>query len=150
MGSPMLGAKLFFLCGLVLVIAGFFLRPSSFPSIDIQVHESYFVVGHFHLLFLSSLALWLYAGFYYLHEAIVCFAIQQHIDDSPFAGHDGCANWIEQFPLSRKLRELVKAPVSPLLVLSAPLGGALFLIGIAMFIVIVILATVARVRRAAV
>jgi heme/copper-type cytochrome/quinol oxidase subunit 1 len=149
MGSPMLGAKLFFLCGLVLVIAGFFLRPSSFPSIDIQVHESYFVVGHFHLLFLSSLALWLYAGFYYLGARL--FALQFNntltilhllvttvaligLNSFRYLGNYGTG----------------QTPVSPLLVLSAPLGGALFLIGIAMFIVIVILATVARVRRAAV
>ena len=146
MRSPMLGAKLFFLCGLVFLIAGFFLRPSGFPSIDIQVHESYFVVGHFHLLSLSSLALWLYAGLYYLGARL--FALQFNtaltilhllvttvaligLNSFRYLGNYGSA----------------QSPPSPLLVRLTPLGGLLFLIGIVMFIVIVILATVARVRR---
>jgi cytochrome c oxidase subunit 1 len=149
MGSPMLGAKLFCLCGLVFLIAGLFWRPPGSPNIDIYVHATYFVVGHFHLLLLSSLAFWIYAGLYYLGARL--FALQFNItltllhllvttvgliglNSFRYLGNYGTA----------------QSPGSPLLVLIAPLGGALFLIGIAMFIVIVVLATVARVRRAAV
>jgi cytochrome c oxidase subunit 1 len=147
MGSPMLGAKLFFLCGLVFLVAGLFRRPPGSPSIDIFVHATYFVVGHFHLLLLSSLALWIYAGLYYLGARL--FALQFNttltilhllvttvaligLNSFRYLGNYGNA----------------QSPVSLLLVQLIPLGGVLLLIGIAMFIVIVILATVARVRRA--
>jgi heme/copper-type cytochrome/quinol oxidase subunit 1 len=149
MGSPMLGAKLFFLCGLVFLVAGFFRPAPGSPSIDLYAHGTYFVVAHFHLLLLSSLALWIFASLYYLGGRL--FALQFNItltilhllvtavaliglNSFRYLGIYGTA----------------QSPVSPLLVVLAPLGGALFLIGIVMFIVIMILATVARVRRAVV
>ncbi|HUI50811.1 MAG TPA: cbb3-type cytochrome c oxidase subunit I [Terriglobales bacterium] len=66
MDSPLLGAKLCFVSGLVFLFAGFFLRRAILPSVDIYLHATYFVVGHFQLFLLSSLALWIYGGMYYL------------------------------------------------------------------------------------
>lgn len=147
MRSPMLGAKLFFLSGLVLLVAGLLLRPAGLPMIDIYGHETYFVVAHFHLVHLATLALWTYAGLYYLgarlfglqfsstltilHVLITTVALIG-LNSFRYVGIYGTA----------------QRPVSPLLVRVTTLGGALFLIGIIMFIVILILATVARVRRA--
>jgi heme/copper-type cytochrome/quinol oxidase subunit 1 len=149
MHSPMLGAKLFSLSGLVFLVAGFFGRPPGSLSIDLSVHGSYFVVGHFHLLLLSSLALWIYAAMYYLGARL--FALHFNI---PLTILHLLVTTVALIGLN-SFRYLgnygtAQSPVSPLLVLLAPLGGALFLIGIAMFIVVVILATVGRVRRAAV
>jgi heme/copper-type cytochrome/quinol oxidase subunit 1 len=149
MGSPMLGAKLFFLCGLAFLVAGFLLRPVSGPSIDISVHGTYFVVGHFHLLLLSSLALWIYGGLYYLGERLVALQFNNTLTILHLLVTTVALIGLNSFRYLGNYGN-AQSPVSPLLVLLTPLGGALFLIGIAMFILIVLLATVARVRRAAV
>lgn len=147
MGSPMPGAKLFFLCGLVFLIASFFLRPVGGPSIDISVHGTYFVVGHFHLVLLSGLALWLYAGLYYLGarlfglgfsltlivaHLLVTVAALLGLNSIRYLGIDGIDH----------------PPVSALMFRFVPVCGALFLIGVLLFVVIVLLAAVARIRRA--
>jgi cytochrome c oxidase subunit 1 len=149
MRSPMLGAKLFCLCGLAFLVAGLFWRPPGSPSMDIYAHGTYFVVAHFHLLLLSSLALWIYAGLYYAGARL--FALRFNIT---LVILHLLATTVALIGLN-SFRYLgiygtVQSPASPLLVLVAPLGGSLFLIGIAMFVFIMILATVARVRRAAV
>jgi heme/copper-type cytochrome/quinol oxidase subunit 1 len=149
MGSPTLGAKLFFLCGLVFLVVGFFLRPPGLPSIDIYVHATYFAVGHVHLLFLSCLVLWLYAGLYYLGARLFTLQFSTTLTILHLLVTTVALIGLNSFRYLGNYGT-PQSPVSPLLVLLAPLGGALFLIGITMFIVIVILATVARVRRAAV
>ena len=65
MSSILLGAKLFFLSGLIFLVASLFRRRPDTPSIAIYLHATYIVIGHFHLLLLSSFALWVYAGLYY-------------------------------------------------------------------------------------
>src|ERR1700757_4952695 len=119
----MLGAKLFFLCGLVFLVAGLIRRPPGSPTIDIYAHGTYFVVAHFHLLLLSSLGLWIYAGLYYLgarlftlkfnvtlttlHSLITTVALIG-LNSFRYLGNYGTA----------------QSPGSPILVLIAPLGGA--------------------------
>jgi heme/copper-type cytochrome/quinol oxidase subunit 1 len=147
MGSPMLGARLFSLCGIVFLVAGLFLRPVGVPSIDIYANGTYFVVWHVHLLFLSGLILWLYAGLYYLGarlfglgfsltlmvaHLLVTIAALLGLNSIRYLGIDGIDH----------------PPVSPLIFRLVPVCGALFLIGALLFVVIVLLATVARIRRA--
>jgi heme/copper-type cytochrome/quinol oxidase subunit 1 len=66
MSSPMFGAKVFFVCGWVFLLAGLFARSTDFPGVDIYLYANYFVVGHFRLALLSSLVCWIYAALYYL------------------------------------------------------------------------------------
>ena len=66
MHSPMLGAKVFFICGWLFLLAGMLTRQIIVPSVGISVHATYFVVGHFHLLLLSGLFCWVYSVLYYL------------------------------------------------------------------------------------
>ena len=74
MSSPILCAKIFFACGWLFLFAGLLTRASRLPSVDIYVHSTYIVIGQYHLLFLSTLALWIYAVFYYL--GAVLFGLQ--------------------------------------------------------------------------
>jgi cytochrome c oxidase subunit 1 len=145
----MLGAKLFSLCGLVFLVAGSFRRPPGSPSIDILVHATYFVVGHFHLLLLSSLALWIYAGLYYLGPRLLALQFNTTLTILHLLVTTVGLLGLNSFRYLENYGN-AQSPVSPLLVQLVPLGGVLLLIGITMFIVIVILATVTRVRRAAV
>ena len=149
MRSPVLGAKLFFLSGLVFLVAGFLRRPPGSPSIDIYAHGTYFVVTHFHLLLLSSLALWIYAGLYYLGARLFTLSFNTTLTILHLLVTTVALVGLNSFRYLGNYGS-VQSPASPLLVQLVPFGGALLLIGIAMFIVIVILATVARVRRAAV
>lgn len=148
MRSPMLGAKLFFLAGLVFLLAGAFWRPTGLPNIDIYLHATYFVVGHFHLLFLSSLALWIYAGLYYLGARLFALRFNTTLTILHLLVMTVALIGLNSFRYLGNYGS-TQSRVSPLVVQLIPLGGALFLIGIAIFIVIVILATIARVRRAA-
>jgi cytochrome c oxidase subunit 1 len=149
MRSPILGAKLFFLTGLVFLLVGVFWQPTGLPSIDIYLHATYFVVSHLHLLFLSSLALWTYAGLYYLGTRLFALQFNSPLTILHLLVTTVALIGLNSFRYLGNYGSAQSLP-SPLLVRLTPLGGLLFLIGIAMFIVIVILATVARVRRAAV
>ena len=147
MRSPMLGAKLFFLSGLVLPVAGLLLRPGGLPMIDIYSHETYFVVAHFHLVHLSTLALWTYAGLYYLGARLFGLRFSSTLTILHVLITTVALIGLNSFRYIG-IYGTAQRPVSPLLVRVTTLGGALFLIGIIMFIVILILATIARVRRA--
>jgi|ERR1700719_3962931 len=146
MGSPMLSAKLFFLCGLVFLVAGLFRRPPGSPSVDIFVHATYFVVGHLHLLLLSGLALWFYAGLYYLGARVFGLGfsptlIVAHllVTVTALLGLNSI-RYVGNYGIGRP-------PASPLLFRHAPICGALFLISAELFVVIVLLAAAARFRR---
>ena len=54
MGSAMLGAKLFFLCGLVFGLAAILMHSPAPPSFDIYVHATYFVLGPVAILWISA------------------------------------------------------------------------------------------------
>lgn len=66
MSSSLYCAKVFFVCGSLFLLVGLLTRGAALPSVDIAVHATYIVVARFHLLVLSALALWIYAGLYYL------------------------------------------------------------------------------------
>jgi hypothetical protein len=66
MGSPFFGAKAFFALGLAFLLASLIRSHEGLPSVGINVHATYFVVSHFHLLQISALICWLFAGAYYL------------------------------------------------------------------------------------
>jgi heme/copper-type cytochrome/quinol oxidase subunit 1 len=149
MDSPMLGAKLFFLCGLVFLVAGFIERPAGLPSIDIMVHATYFVVSQLHLMLLSSFVLWFYAGLYYLGVRLF------GLDFSPILMIVHLSLTATALIGLNSIRYLgiygvEHPPASPLLFRLAPASGVLLLIGAALFVVVILLATVARVRRAAI
>jgi len=149
MGSPMLGAKVFFLTGLIFLVAGILRRTPGSATIDIYYHSTYFVVGHFHLLLLSSLALWIYAGLYYLGARLFALQFNTTLTILHLLVTTVALIGLNSFRYLG-IYGSAQSPVSPLLVQLIPLGGVVFLIGIALFIAIVIFATVARVRRAAV
>jgi cytochrome c oxidase subunit 1 len=149
----MLGAKLFSLSGLVFLVAGLFLRPVSRPSIDISVHGTYFVVGHFHFLLLSSFFCWTYAGLYYLGARLFGLAfnsilIVAHL----FLTLLALLAWNSIGLVgARRSSEVFLPKVRSFFVqhMSVSLIGHLLLISLGLFLVIVVLAGVRRVRRTA-
>lgn len=146
MGSTLLGAKLFFLSGLIPLAASLLLRRPDTPSIDIYLHAKYIVIGHFHLRLLSSLALWVYAGLYYFGARLLGLQFNNWL----VLGHLGVTvvaliglNSAPYLTIARP----TESPAHPYFLKVGFLSLGLFLMGIVVFFVIFLLSSGEKIWR---
>src|SRR5258708_3633995 len=62
-------------------VSGFFLAQ---PSIDIMLHATYFVVGHFHLVMAVAAIFCIFLGTYFLFPKIACRIMNENLGQLPF------------------------------------------------------------------
>jgi heme/copper-type cytochrome/quinol oxidase subunit 1 len=140
MSSTLIGAILMFLSGLIFLVASVFLRRSDTPSVDICLHATYIVIGHFHLLLLSSLALWVYAGLYYVGARLLGL----HFNNWLVLGHLGVTLvaliGLNSVPYLKVARS-TESPVHPYFLRVGFLSLGLFLMSIVVFFVIFLLSS---------
>jgi len=147
MDSPLLGAKLYFVSGLVFLFASVFLRRTILPSVNIYLHASYFVVGHFHLLLASSLALWIYGGIYYLGAEWLGLQFNNGLVIAQFGLTLAALIGLNNVVYLRVAR-VSGNPTVPISVRLGLLGVSLFLLGIIVFLVVFLLSSGEKIWRA--